>query len=267
MFAHYNGVQIFIYPISIFYWLGKESIVMALSNLLTERLHYLPLSFWGVLFIYILFIMMKTYTIYFQTPHQHNKHLVSDFWDSIINMHVRLFIVLIIVMVFFVLTSFMSYFYGIRLPLKQAIALFFRLFTILIIVYYYLAEMWLSPYRKRGYGDHRSETLCWGWLCKNPLAALQYTVFLVLIVLIAVKLYVIVISYVYDPLFLGLKQYLNFSIHLDLVPLKHTGTIFYNLFILAVAFMLSNLLFYPIIHFLQMLANHLHPIRLKPKVS
>lgn len=266
MFSHYNGVQIFIYPISIFYWLGKESIVMALSNLLTHRLHYLPLSFWGVLLFFILFVMMKNYTIYFQTAHHHSKHLVSDFWDSIIKLHVMLFIVLIIVMVFFVLTSFMSYFYEIRLPLKQAIALFFRLFTILMIFFYYIAAMWLSPYRVRGYGDKRSQTLFWGWLSKNPGAALQYTIFLILLVFIAVRLYLLMISYFYDPLFVWLKHYLNFSIHLDLVPLTNIGSIFYNLFMLAVAFMLSNLLFYPIIHFFQVVAKRLHPIKLKPKV-
>lgn len=262
MFSDYNGIQVFLYPGTIFYWISNASIVLALSTLLSVRLHYLPLSFLGVLVIYISFIMMKIYTILFQGPHRENPHLVSEFWDAVIRLHTRFFVVLLAAMIFFVFTEFMSYFYGIKIPLKHGIMLFFRLFTILLIIAYYIPAMWLKPYRKRRYGKKRSELLCYAWIIKNPLQAVKYSGMLFLVMLAAVRVYVIVIAYAYDPLLYALNDFLGVNLHVELLPITKLWTVVYNLFMLAVAFMLSNLCFFPIIKLAQLLADALHPIKL-----
>lgn len=262
MFSDYNGIQIFLYPGTIFYWISSSSIILALSTLLSVRVHYLPLTFWGVLLIYVAFMMMKIYTMVFDGPHQMNRHLLSQYWDAVIRLHLRLFVTIIVVMIFFVFAEFMSYFYGIKIPLKQGIMLFFRLFTILLIIAYYIPSMWLKPYRQRNYSKHRSELLCFAWLKKNPLSGLKYSAMLFLIMLAAVRVYVLAVSFIYKPLLLAVYDLLGVNLQVELIPISHLGSVFYNLFMLAAAFMLSNLCFFPILLLAQYLANALHPIKL-----
>lgn len=263
MFSDYNGIQVFIYPITIFYWISSSSIFLALSTLLSVKLHYLPITFWAVLLVYTLFIMLKIYTIYFRFSHKESPHLNKDFWDSVIRLHKRLFVVLLALMVLFVLTEFLRYFYGISLPMKQFVVYAFRLFTIIIILYYYFSSMWLKPYRERNYGSRRSEKLCYLWMLKNPLGAIKYTGLLFLMIFAAVRLYVLVITYIYKPFLLGFGELFGLSLHLEMVSVASVGHMFYNVFILAAAFILSNLGFFPILYLMQILAKRLHPIRLQ----
>ncbi len=197
--------------------------------------------------------------IFSVAPHHHVR-LFDGFWDSIINLHVRLFVVLLIVMVFFVLSEFLSYFYGIKLPVKHAVMLFFRLFTILLIIAYYIPYMWLKPYLERGYGKRRSEMLCYSWLIKHPLIAIKYSGLLFLIMIAAVRLYLLMINYVYSPLLLGILDLTGINVRLELIRIDQLWSVFYNLFILAAAFILSNVCFYPLIVLAQLLADKLHPI-------
>jgi len=261
MFSEYNGIQVFMYPGTIFYWLSSTGILVALSSLLSARIHYLPLTFWGVLLIYVAFIMIKIYTILFKGPHFASPHLISEYWDSVIRLHIRLFVVLIAVMVFFVFAEFMSYFYGIKIPLKHGIMIFFRLFTVILIIAYYIPAMWLKPYRERGYGRRRSEQYFFAWMKRNPLATVKYSGMLFLILLAAVRLYVLLIPYVYNPLIYAVNDFLIINLQLELAPINHLWSVFYDLFILSAAFMLSNLCFYPIMMLAQALANALHPIK------
>jgi len=260
MFTDYNGIQIFLYPGTLFYWISSSSILLALSTLLSVRVHFLPITFWGVLFIYLAFMIMKIYTMIFSVAPDHQVHLLDEFWDSIINLHARLFVVLLIVMVFFVLSEFLSYFYGIKLPVKHAVMLFFRLFTILLIIAYYIPHMWLKPYRERGYSKRRSEMLCYSWLIKHPLIAIKYSGLLFLILIAAVRLYLLMINYVYSPLLLGILDLTGINVRLELIRIDQLWSVFYNLFILAAAFILSNVCFYPLIVLAQFLADKLHPI-------
>lgn len=260
MFSDYSGVQVFIYPVTIFYWISSNSILLALSTLLSVRVHFLPITFWGVLFVYVAFVMMKLYTMMSYNPQQRSPNFVSEYWDSVIKLHIRLFLVLMMVMVFFVLAEFLNYFYGIKMPVKQGIMLFFRLFTVLLIVAYYVAHMWLKPYLERRYSIQRSMKLCYSWLIKHPLEAIKYTGMLFLIMIAAVRLYVLLIGYVYNPMLLAAREFMGINLQLDLLPIDKLWSVFYNLAMLSAAFMLSNLCFYPIVFLAQLLAHKLNPI-------
>ncbi|MCD8479244.1 MAG: hypothetical protein LRZ88_02785 [Candidatus Cloacimonetes bacterium] len=261
MFSDYNGIQVFLYPGTIFYWISNASIVLALSTLLSVRLHYLPLSFFGRL--------SDLYLLHNDEDIHHLFRATSGkpaFGLRVLGCCYPLAHQILCGAVgrddFFVFTEFMSYFYGIKIPLKHGIMLFFRLFTILLIIAYYIPAMWLKPYRKRRYGKKRSELLCYAWIIKNPLQAVKYSGMLFLVMLAAVRAYVIVIAYAYDPLLYALNDFLGVNLHVELLPITKLWTVVYNLFMLAVAFMLSNLCFFPIIKLAQLLADALHPIKL-----
>jgi hypothetical protein len=263
MCSEYNGIQVFLYPMTIFYLISTNSILSAFTSLLSLRIYYLPLSFFGVLFIYVGFMVLKIYTCLFRGPHKEYPLLMDEFYESVINLHLVLFITLMILMVYFVLTKFLAYFYAIELPLKQVIMFLFRAFTTLLILYFYLRSMWLSPLRKRGYGKRRSKFIVTGWVYKHPWEAVKYTVMMIVVVISAVRLYVLVIAYFLSPLISGLSSLLGWHLSLDLITVSGIGSVLYNLFMLAAAFALSNLLFYPIISLGQTLNNKMHPMKIK----
>lgn len=263
LFSEYNGIQVFIYPYTLMYWITGGSLLVAITSLLSISIHYLPISFFGVILIYVAFISFKLYTMYFTKPHRLELHNVNDFWDSIIRLHLYLFITLMILMVFFVLSEFLSYFYGIKLPLKQAVMALFRIFTVSLILIYYLWSTWLKPYRNRNYGRKRAEKLCLGFIIHHPWESLRFSVITLLMVLVAVRAYALTALYVLSPIFDGLSRFLAIKFSLELSRIHNTGSILYDLFVVAAAFMLSNLCFYPFIILSQKLITAIHPIKLK----
>lgn len=262
LFSEFNGIQVFIYPSTILYWVSSSSILLVLTSLLSTKIHFLPVAFYGVLLIYVGFVMMKIYTILFDEPHKRRPQYVSEFWESVIRLHGRLFVAVMIVMVFFVFSEFLSYFYGIKLPVKKAIMMAFRLFTIGLVIVYYIPSIWMKPYRLRLYSQKKSQLLCLGWMRKNPLQAVKYTLILVALLFTAARLYAIVVSYVLVPILMGLGNIFRFNIVLEFIAINGMWSMVYDLYILAAAFMLSNLCFYPIIALTQAWVMGLHPIKL-----
>ncbi len=237
--------------------------MVAITSLLSISIHYLPISFFGVILIYVAFISFKLYTMYFTKPHRLELHNVNDFWDSIIRLHLYLFITLMILMVFFVLSEFLSYIlrdqaasetgsYG----LVQDLHGFFD-------PLYYLWSTWLKPYRNRNYGRKRAEKLCLGFIIHHPWESLRFSVITLLMVLVAVRAYALTALYVLSPIFDGLSRFLAIKFSLELSRIHNTGSILYDLFVVAAAFMLSNLCFYPFIILSQKLITAIHPIKLK----
>ena len=263
MCSEYNGIQVFLYPMTLLYWISSASILLPFTTLLSVRVHYLPLTFFGVLLIYVCFMILKIYTFVFPGPRSGHPKLLGEFYDKVIQLHLVLFVSVIAVMVYYILARFLGYFYRIDLPLKQGVVLFFRAFTVLLILYYYLKSMWLKPMRDRKYSQKRSTLLALGWANKNPWAALKYTVMMTVVVFASVKLYLIVIAYFITPVLSGIRHLLGLKLDIELIPISGIGSVLANLFMLAAAFMLSNLLFYPIIVLSQKLNNSMHPMKIK----
>ncbi|MDD3563053.1 MAG: hypothetical protein PHR32_05210 [Candidatus Cloacimonetes bacterium] len=263
MCSEYNGIQVFLYPMTLLYLISSTSILLPFTTLLSVRIHYLPLTFFGVLLIYVCFMILKIYTCLFPGPSSFHPKQLNEFYDKVIQLHLVLFVTLIIVMVYYILSRFLGYFYRIELPLKKAVMLFFRAFTVLLILYYYFKSMWLGPLRARKYSQKRSTLLAIGWANKNPWAALKYSVMLLVVVFAAVKLYLVVIAYLITPVLSGLRHLLGLKLDIELIPISGIGSVLANIFMLAAAFMLSNLLFYPIIVLSQKLNNSMHPMKIK----
>ncbi len=263
MCAEFNGIQVFLYPMTLLYWISSASILLPFTSLLSMSIHYLPLTFFGVLLIYVCFMVLKIYTCVFPGPHSHHPKLLDEFYELVIQLHLVLFVTIIVLMVYYILSRFLGYFYRIDLPLKQGVMFFFRAFTVLLILYYYLKSMWLKPLRARRYSQKRSLLLTIGWINRNPWAAVKYTVMMSVVVFAAVKLYLIAIAYFITPVLSGIRHLLGLKLDIELIPISGIFSVLANLFMLAAAFMLSNLLFYPIIVLSQKLNNSMHPMKIK----
>lgn len=260
MFSGYNGVQIFLYPVLLFFWLSHESAMMSFTTLLGRRLHYLPLVFYFVLLVYVGFMVMKIYTGVFDGSGRQYQNRLEEFYDLVIRLHRYLFYTVIILMIFYVLTKFLSYFYGIELPLKKGLMYAFRLFTSSIILFYYVYTMWLKPYREQHYSTRHCQLKCYVWVVKHPFQAFKFTLIMLLIMSAIVRIYLLAISYVFIPLQDFFYGATGISLSIMLQPVNKISSVAINIFLLSAAFLLSNLLFYPFIYVGDRLSLALHPI-------
>ncbi len=166
-------------------------------------------------------------------------------------------------MVFYILTMFLSYFYAVKLPFKHGVMFIFRAYTTILILFYYLKTQWLKPLRGRSYSKHRSELLCYSWIHRHPWAALKYSAIVFVVVFASVKAYVLIIAYFISPILMYLSTLLGLKLNIELLPVQGIGSVFYNVFMLSAAFMLSNLFFYPLILLGQSINNRYHPMNIK----
>ena len=56
LFGSWNGIQIFFYPMLIFFWFDSTSMVKWFSELLNTQVHQLPLTLFLLVFLYIGFL-------------------------------------------------------------------------------------------------------------------------------------------------------------------------------------------------------------------
>jgi hypothetical protein len=263
MCSEYNGIQVFLFPGTLFFLLSSDSLVGSFTSLLSLRMHFLPLVFFTVLLAYVCFMGLKIYTSLFDGPHSLYPGKMDEFYDYLIRLHLTLFITVIVLMVFYVLSRFMSYFYGIELPLKKAVWFTFRAFTVLLIAVYYFRSTWLATLMKQRMSISRSKRYWLAWSSRHPFVFLKYSALIIVVMVAAVRLYQLSIVLFISPVlsFIGTLSGLNPGI--ELIPVSGMFSVFYNVFMLFSAFLLSNLFFYPIIYLAQNLVESLHPIQIK----
>lgn len=262
MCADYNGLQVFFYPAVLAFWLNNEGLVQAFTSLIMVNIHYLPMVFYGVLFIYVGYMIMKVYTGIFDGPHHLYPERIDEFWELVIFLHLILFISLMVVMVFYVFSRFLDYFYGIEVHFKQGMMFAFKLFTMLLIIFYYVWKEWLKPILAH-YGGNSFEARKYfnAFREAHPIASLKYTIIIIVEMFAAIGVYLWAVYNILYPLQELIEKHSGFRLYFILVPITSFGSVFYNLFMLASAFMLSNLLFYPIIAFFKAITRNYHPMK------
>ena len=254
LFGEYNGIQVFLAPVTLFYWIDGSSILSAGTSLLNFRVHFFPLLVFMIIFAYTAFMMTKLKL--FHTGSQ------SDYIDTLIDMNISVLALVLIALIVFAIASFLAYFYGIRETVRPAMYLLFKLYTSILIFYYFFVHQWLKRFYQRGYGRDSATKALKAWIRKNQLGFIRYSVLLIAIVLAAIRLYQIMISYIIDPILSGFTSIFGFNPHLHLVPFIHNQDVFINVAVCCVAFVMSNLLFFPIIFIMGQLLEWLHPDKL-----
>jgi len=252
LFGEYTGIQVFLAPITLFYLIETDSLLSAATSLLSFRIHYFPLLAFSIILSFVLFIMIKMRLI-----HQESK---TDYLDSIIDLNISVIALVLIALIIYAVSNFLSYFYGINGTIKTAMHLLFKLYTSLIIMSSFMYGVMLAPYHKRNYGRKRAFQAIKAWNRKNKLLLLRYGLVWVLIAIAATRFYQLLIQLVYDPAISIINDFWHIDIRLQLYSFKHVDDIFVNLFVCLLAFVISNLLFYPIIYVFNWLANRFIPL-------
>ncbi|MEF3694778.1 MAG: hypothetical protein V3576_05460 [Candidatus Cloacimonadota bacterium] len=261
LFGSWNGIQIFFYPMLIFFWVDSTSLVKWFSDLLNTQVHQLPLTLFLLVFLYVGFLFLKFYS-YLRVnpdPNSMKKELVRYTLD----IHKGLFLILFVAIMIYVLGSFLDYFYGIKLPIRRIYASLFQYLSLTLIMFYYIQSVWTAPFRQRGYSIDRSINYVILFGRRTPMTLLLFTGVIMLTVVSSVVLYRLVVFNGVSLLIEYMNSIVPDGVQLQLLSAKHSGEVFYNVIIILIAFLVSNLLFAPFTLLGEMLLSHIHPIKLK----
>lgn len=257
LFGDFNGVQVFLYPMSLFYWIETESFLVASSGLMTSQKFYIPL----VVFLLILILMgtlaMKNLSALVSDKYPHPEAEKTSFIQTVIGMHKLLLLILGGFALIFLATALLNQFYGLSLPLQTINLSLARLLSAILILYYALRNSWTQPYREQGmdlrkalaevrrdYGQKQTS-----YLLHGALYVMLAVVFSAIYHLVFVRGTYLVLTV------LGVDPNLYLAVPSGLV------TLLYDIFVLFVAMLISNLLFAPLVKLAVHLAGKFHPHR------
>jgi hypothetical protein len=258
MFGDFNGIQVFLYPLTLFWWIDSGSFLYAMTGLITIRRHYFPLSIFLLLFLYIMFLVLKNHSyIYSDTKRKEGQQ--SAFYEAVIEIHAYLLITLICFGLLYVFATFMGYYYSIKIPLKHIYTLAFRFFSISLILYYSIVYSWIQPTRNRNLSLPQARRLMRRFQLRHQLKFFSYLVMMILGIVFCAFIY----SMLIEDLLLPFTNLIGISLKFFMVPMNNTVSLLYNVFIFGAAFILSNLLFSPLVAVFNHFLKKIHPLFLK----
>lgn len=254
LFGDFNGIQVFLYPMTLFWWIDSDSFLLAVTGLLTNQRHMFPLSLFLLLVLFMAFITVKVYS---STSGSQGGSAAEQraFRGILIDLHKVILIALVAASLIYLLASFLNYYYGIQLPLKKLYPLLFRASSIFLVFYLGLRNIWTQPYRGQGNSSSRAcRSVRWN-MTHDPLGHLAHA--------LAVLMLAILASFLFNQVVLNLLFPLLEAggIRPKLMLLRPVGifALLYDVFVFGVAFLLSNLLFSPLGKLLSRLALLLAP--------
>lgn len=261
LFGSFNSIQIFLYPGLLLYWLESTSLVYSLSDLVTSRLHYVPLIIFLLVFVYMILILLKNEYYLRRVPDGMKHAIPGEFTRFVVDIHAKLLILIIVFMVLYVLSVFFKYFYGISVPLKAILSYGLRMLGMLLIMYYYVLHSWIAPWRKRGHGYSACRIRLLAFIKTNPGHFIRFTVFMIALAFLFAKFYTLMLQYIYMPVLAIMGAMLDIHPHISLHAFSSISATVYNLLMVVLAVLLSNLFFIPLIWLAGKMLDRLHPVR------
>ncbi len=255
IFGDLNGIQIFLAPLTLAYLVRSESILTTVTSLFSDRIHYFPLFIFLITLLFVIFTLIKLWLYNWDRP--------NDFVDKIIELNLSVLTVVLIALIYYAISAFLSYFYGIKGGLKPGLALLYKIYTSSVVIYYFAYHTILSGYLHRGYGQSRAIKCFYAWLRVNKLLFIRYSVMSVVAIIASVRMYQLILVYAYHPAIEVIHSLTNVDLRFDMVPLLHIGDVFANMFILFLACAVSSVIYYPVGLLVKRLILTLNPIKLK----
>lgn len=259
VFGEWNGVQALLYPTSLLYLLNSFSFLYWMSGVLTQDQHFLPLSLFCLIFFFVSFIIIKFYS--FRSENEAPADHRNDMIRFLLELHKGIFLVLVVSAVLYLLYAFLNYFYSIQLPIKKIYAHFLQYISIALIMFYYIQSIWTKPFRNKGMSYPRAIRHVMVYARHNIQGTLMFSALLILIVISSAKIFQLLVVFLISPGIDLLSALIGFSLRPELLPVKGMAELFFNLWIIFSIFILSNLIYAPIIALFNILVRKLHPLK------
>ncbi len=253
LFGSFNGMQVILYPMALIFWMDINSFQYVSIGLFTSHKYYFPLLIFLVVFILMVFLILKNYSELSdpcQKPNQAQKNSIAL---TIISLHKALLVVMFAVGLIYLVYAFLNHYYGISLPLSTIYTGLGRFVAVGLILSYALRNAWTSPHRENGMDIRRALVMVRNDFRSSPRPFLLHGFSYIIMALLACFIYNKVVMNVID-FFIGRT---SFSLHLahatGLLPLL------YDVFLLFVALLLSNLVFSPLVLLVNSLSHKMIP--------
>lgn len=245
----FNGIQVFIFPVLLLNWLEALELVHVVTELLTFKIHYLPLTIFMFLAVYVLFIIAKYYV---SAP-----HTKAEFKHFIIEFHKYLLICLLCFAILFLLAIFLKYFYGILISEKTIASVAARGLGIFAILYCHLSHSWTEPWQKLGHSYSNAYARVRIFARHHPYRFHAFNLVHLFFILLFCKAFVNWQEFFYYPIF----HALGIDIKFNLVSLSNTLALSVNVILVTLAALCSSLFFIPLVWLTAQITRFLHPIK------
>jgi len=239
LFGDYNGIQVFIAPVTLIYWIDSNSLISSATSLISFRIHYLPLLAYLTILAFVIFMLIKMKLLYHCSS--------SEFIDLTIQLNVSVMALILIALIIYALSNFLAYFYGIKGTVQSGLYLLFKLYTAILILYHYLFNVVLAPFYRKRYSHLYALKNFFIWARNNKFLLFRYVLVIVMVVFFAVRIYQIVLQFLIMPAINGIGNFTGLNFRFKLYPFVRISDVFTNFLSILGAFMISNLFFFPII--------------------
>ncbi len=245
----FNGIQVFIFPVLLLYWLDALELLHVVSEILTFKMHYLPLCIFLFLAVYVLFIIAKYYV---SAP-----HTKAEFKLFIIELHKYLLTCLFCFAILFLLAIFLKYFYGILISEKAIASWTARGLGIFAILISHLSHSWTEPWQKLGHSFPNALARVRIFARHHPYRFHTFNLLHIFLILLFCRAYINWQDYIYYPIF----HALGLDFKLNLISVSSTIALSINVILVTFAALCSSFFFIPLVWLATQITRFLHPIK------
>lgn len=243
LFGDFNGVQAFVYPWTLLWWISGKSLLYTITGLLTNQRYLFPLTVFLILMMYMAFILVKNTSAILSGERTVSQAERKSLAQMAVNAHKLLLIGLAVALLIYLLGSFLKYYYGLLLPLREIYQRMFQGFSIILIVAYTLKNAWTKHYREQGDSMDEAFAKVRGEIVSTPGVYALHGAALCCLILIGCFIYnLLILNLIYT-----LADGFGIAPDLKMLPPFTILALLYDAFLLGIAFLLSNLLFSPIV--------------------
>lgn len=265
LFGDWNGIQFLLFPTTIFLWLDSFSFLFWMYNLLANQIYQLPITLFFITGFFIFFLIIKYSS--FLNEENNPKHNVRDMRRFIIELHHGLLMVLLIGMIVFVLKTFLAYFYQIELPIKRIYSHIFQFIGVAIAFFYYIQSLWTKPFLKKDVSYPRAINQVLIYARNNVAQTLIYTFQIILVTILTSYAYYLLISHLLTPGINLLETFSGIRLRIELIKVHGAFDLLIDIFLMFAAFLISNIVFYPVMRFSAKFLERLHPINKRTETN
>lgn len=261
MFGEWNGVQNFLAPSLLIFMFDYQSFFQWLVNLLTYQIFYLPVALYAAVLMFLVLIMLKAVAQWKNTICKEDVKLKKKLGRDLlvplfIRFHQWLFAILTLMMIVYVLRNGYAYFYKTHVSMYKIYFWIVRLSVVYITLYVYMLLDVAVPLVKKGHSLKSAERylICYIF-CKPVQALLRYFLqFILILFTIQIFRYFVIFVERYNDM--GLLFMSELPVRIVFKDAQSTVQVLANVMILLGGFLLSNLLYSPLMYVLKLGFEH-----------
>lgn len=246
-------MQAILYPMTLIFWMNIESFEKAGIVLFTSHKYFFPLLIFLLVFIFMAFMVLKNFSELSDPRQKNSKAQNSSIARTIISLHKALLVVMFAVGLIYLVYAFLNHYYGISLPLSTIYIGLAKYVAVGLILIYALRNAWTHPYRENGLDIRRALVKVRSDFQAQPRPFLLHAFSFIIMALLASAIHSRIVMSVID-FFIGRS---SLSLHLA----NATGmlSLVYDVFLIFVALILSNLVFSPLVLLVNSLSSKIVP--------